>query len=48
MDSCKEIVTHLLDFITDIPVAKILEQSEGYRMGEPGQNDVSRTHSLLV
>ena len=34
--------------ITEIPVAKLLEQSKGYRMGEPGKRDVSRTHSLFV
>ena len=34
--------------ITEIPVAKLLEQSKGYRMGEPGKRDVRRTHSLFV
>ena len=34
--------------ITEIPIAKLLEQSKGYRMGEPGKRDVSRTHSLFV
>ena len=34
--------------ITEIPIAKRLEQSKGFRMGEPGKRDVSRTHSLLV
>ena len=34
--------------ITEIPIAKLLEQSKGYRMGEPGKRDVSRTQSLFV
>ena len=34
--------------ITEIPVAKLLEQSKGYRMGEPGKRDISRTHCLFV
>ena len=34
--------------ITEIPIAKLLEQSKGYRMGEPGKRDVSRTHSFFV
>ena len=34
--------------ITEIPIAKLLEQSKGYRMEEPGKRDVSRTHSLFV
>ena len=33
--------------ITDIPVCKLLQQSKGYRMGEPGNRDVSRTHNLF-
>ena len=34
--------------ITEIPVCKLLQQSKGYRRGEPGNRDVSRTHSLFV
>ena len=34
--------------ITEIPIAKLLDQSKGYRMGEPGKRDVSRKHSLFV
>ena len=34
--------------ITGIPIAKLLEQSKGYPMREPGKRDVSRTHSLFV
>ena len=31
-----------------IPVCKLLQESKGYRMGQPGKRDVKRTHSLLV
>jgi hypothetical protein len=34
--------------ITEIPVCKLLQQSKGYRMGEPGNRNVNRTHSLFV
>ena len=34
--------------ITEIPIAKLLEQSKGYRMGEPGMRNVNRTHSFFV
>eukprot|EP00112_Aurelia_sp_Birch-Aquarium-sp1_P001776 Seg1193.5 transcript_id=Seg1193.5/GoldUCD/mRNA.D3Y31 product="LINE-1 retrotransposable element ORF2 protein" protein_id=Seg1193.5/GoldUCD/D3Y31 len=34
--------------ITEIPIAKLLEQSKGYRMGELGNRNISRAHSLFV
>ena len=34
--------------ISEIPVCKLLQKSKGYRMGQPGQRDVKRTHSLFV
>ena len=34
--------------ITEIPVAELLEQRKGYRMGEPGKRDVGLTHILFV
>ena len=34
--------------ITEIPVSIILQHSRGYRMGEPGNRVVKRTHSLFV
>ena len=34
--------------IKEVPAAKLLEQSKGYRMVVPGKRDVSRTHTLLV
>lgn len=34
--------------ITEIPVCVLLQHSRGYRMGEPGNRLVKRTHSLFV
>ena len=31
-----------------IPVCKLLQESKGYRMGQPEKRDVKRTHSLFV
>ena len=34
--------------ICEISVCKLLQESKGYRMGQPGKRDVKRTHSLFV
>ena len=34
--------------ISEIPVCKLLQQSKGYRMGAPGNQSISRTHSLFI
>ena len=34
--------------ISEIPVCILLQHSRGYRMGEPGNRIVKRTHSLFV
>ena len=34
--------------VSEIPVCKLLEQSKGYRIGEPGNRIVNKTHSLFV
>ena len=34
--------------ISEIPVCKLLQDSKRYRMGQPGERDVKRTHSLFV
>ena len=34
--------------ICERQVCKLLQQSKGYRMGEPGNGNVSRTHSLFA
>ena len=35
-------------YISDIPVCKQLQESKGYRMGQPEKIDVKRTHSFFV
>ena len=32
--------------ISEIPVCKLLQESEGYRMRQPGKRDVKRSHGL--
>ena len=34
--------------ISEIPVCKLLQESKGYRMGQPGKRDVKRTQSWFV
>ena len=34
--------------LTEIPIAMLLEGTEGYRMGPPGNREVIRTHSLSI
>ena len=34
--------------ISEIPLCKLLQESKGYRIGQPKKRDVNRTHSLFV
>ena len=34
--------------ISEIPVCKLLQETKGYRIGQPGKRDAKRTHSLFV
>ena len=34
--------------LTEIPIAMLLEGTEGYKMGPPGNREVIRTHSLFI
>ena len=34
--------------LSEVSVCKLLQESKGYRMGEPGNRDFKRTHSLFV
>ena len=34
--------------ISQMPVCKLLQESKGYRMDQPGKRDAKRTHSLFV
>ena len=38
----------LVFVLSEMKVCKLLQDSKGYRMGQPGKRDVNRTHSLLV
>ena len=32
----------------EVPVCKLLQETKGYRMGQPGKRDVKRTHSSFI
>ena len=34
--------------LSEVPVCKLLQEWKGYHMGEPGNRDVKRTHSLFA
>ena len=34
--------------LTEIPIAMLLEETEGYKMGPPGKGEVIRTNSLFI
>ena len=34
--------------LTEVPVSMLIEQSDGYMMGPPGNKNLKRTHSLFV
>ena len=34
--------------LSEVPVAMLLEDTDGYRMGAPGRRDIKRTHSLFL
>jgi len=34
--------------LTEVPVAMLLNDTEGYRMGPPGKREIKRTHSLFI
>ena len=34
--------------LTEVPVGKLLKASKGYKMGRPGQRNITRTHSLFI
>ena len=38
-----------MDFcLTEIPIAMMLEETDGYKMGQPGEWDLKRTHSFFT
>ena len=34
--------------LAEVPVAMLIRETEGYKMGRPGMRDVKRTHSLFI
>ena len=34
--------------LTEVPVAMLLEQTDGYKMGKPGEQNHKRTHCLFI
>jgi hypothetical protein len=34
--------------LTEIPIAMMLEETDGYKMGQPGERDLKKTHSLFI
>ena len=34
--------------LTEVPVSMLIEQSDGYMMGPPGNRNLKRTHSLFI
>jgi hypothetical protein len=34
--------------LTEIPVSMLIQQTDGYKMGAPGERNVKRTHSLFI
>ena len=47
--SYKETTIPQLGFcLTEVPVAILLEQTDGYKMGNPGERNHKRTHCLFI
>ena len=34
--------------LSEVPVCKLLQESKGYRVGQPGKRKVKRTHSFFI
>ena len=34
--------------LTEVPIAMMLEETDGYKMGQPGEKDLTRTHSFFI
>ena len=34
--------------LTEVPIAMMLEETDEYKMGQPGERDLSRTHSFFI
>ena len=34
--------------LTEVPIAMLPDETEGYKLGEPGRTCIKRTHSLFI
>ena len=34
--------------LTEVPIVMMLEETDGYRMGQQGERDLKRTHSFFM
>ena len=34
--------------LTEVPIAMMLEETDGYKIGKPGERDLKRTHSFSI
>ena len=34
--------------LSEVPVCRLLQETKGYRMGQPGKREFKRTHSLFI
>ena len=34
--------------LTEVPIAMMLEETDGYKMGQPEERDLTRTHSFFI
>ncbi|CAB4015299.1 Hypothetical predicted protein [Paramuricea clavata] len=34
--------------LTEVPIAMMLEETDGYKMGQPGETDLKKTHCLFI
>ena len=35
-------------YLTEVPIAMLLDETEGYKLGQPGRRCIKRTHSLFI
>lgn len=35
-------------WLTEVPITILLEETSGYKLGQPGQRNIKRMHSLFV
>ena len=35
-------------YLTEVPIAMLLDETEGYKLGQPGRKSIKRTHSMFI